>query len=476
MKFPNFNPSTYKRIVRPVKVVFWFLVGVFLGLFLVLSFSLILFQRVYHDRIYPGIIVGGIDFSGKSKEDVDKYFKNKNDSIQDAKFEFAASEGVATASAKEINLGYDHNLLSVQAYSLGRSGNILSNASIIVQAYTNSIYLPPSYGYSKEKLMPILFPITSRMHVDPVDSLFNFQNGKVTVFKPSRDGQDVDWEKLNKEISGKTDSVIFSQKPTFVKIPIPVKIIKPNITTEKANNMGIKELIGSGTSLFQHSIPGRIYNVNLAAGRLNGVLIPPDTVFSFNKVLGDVSAFTGYKQAYIIQGGKTVLGDGGGVCQVSTTLFRALLNAGLPIVERHAHAYRVGYYEQDSPPGIDATVFSPTVDLKFKNDTGNYILIQTYIDPDVLRLTFELYGTKDGRTVSMIAPIIKSQTPAPPAVNQDDPTLPKGQVKQVDFSAAGANVYFTRQVSKNGKEIISDKFASNYRPWAAVFLHGTKEN
>lgn len=475
MKFPKFNPSIHKRITKPVKVIFWFSVGVFLGLFLVLSFSLIIFQRMYHDRIYPGILVGGVDFSGKRREDINSYFKNKNDKIQDAKFEFTANEGIATVSAKEINLGYDHDLLATQAYSLGRSGNILTNVSIIVQAYINSMNLPPSYGYSEEKLMPILLPITSKMRIDPVDSLFNFQDGRVTVFKASKDGQDVDLEKLNKEISQNTNSVIFSQKPTFVKIAIPVRIIKPNLTTEKANNMGIKELIGSGTSLFQHSIPGRIYNVNLAASRLNGILVPPDTVFSFNKILGDVSAFTGYKQAYIIQGGKTVLGDGGGVCQVSTTLFRAILNAGLPIVERHAHAYRVGYYEEDSPPGIDATVYSPTVDLKFKNDTGNYILIQTYIDPSVLRLTFELYGTKDGRTVSMTTPVILSQTSAPPAVNQDDPTLPKGEVRQVDFSAAGANVYFTRQVSKDGKEIISDKFTSNYRPWAAVFLHGTKE-
>ena len=476
MKFPKFNPSIHKKIGKPVKVIFWFSMGVFLGLFLVLSFSLIIFQRLHHDRIYPGILVGGVDFSGKREEDVNSYFKNKNDNIQDAKFEFSASEGIATVSAKEINLGYDYNLLAIQAYSLGRSDNIITNVSIIVQAYISSINLPPSYGYSEDKLIPILLPITSKMHIDPVDSLFNFQDGRVTVFKPSSDGQDADLEKLNTEISRITDSVIFSQKPAFVKIAIPIKILKPSITTEKANNMGIKELIGSGTSLFQHSIPGRIYNVNLAAGRLNGVLVPPDTVFSFNKVLGDVSAFTGYKQAYIIQNGKTVLGDGGGVCQVSTTLFRALLNAGLPIVERQAHAYRVGYYEEDSPPGIDATVYSPTVDLKFKNDTGNYILIQTYIDPSVLRLTFELYGTKDGRIISITTPVITSRTSAPPDVHQDDPTLPKGQVKQVDFSAAGANVYFTRQVNKDGKEIISDRFASNYRPWAAVFLHGTKEN
>ncbi|MEK9207877.1 MAG: VanW family protein, partial [Patescibacteria group bacterium] len=244
---------------------------------------------------------------------------------------------------------------------------------------------------------------------------------------------------------------------------------------EKVNKMGIKELIGSGTSLFQHSIETRIYNVNLAASRINGVLVSPGDTFSFAKSVGDVSSLTGYKQAYIIENGKTVLGDGGGVCQVSTTLFRAALNSGLPIVERNAHAYRVGYYEQDSPPGIDATVYVPSVDLKFKNDTGNYILIQSIIDPEELRLTFMIYGTKDGRISELSTPVVTNQTPAPPDKFEDDPNLPKGQIKQIDFAASGANVYFTRTVTKDGKVIIADKFSSNYRPWQAVYLRGTKE-
>ncbi|HZQ29900.1 MAG TPA: VanW family protein, partial [Patescibacteria group bacterium] len=172
--------------------------------------------------------------------------------------------------------------------------------------------------------------------------------------------------------------------------------------------------------------------------------------------------------------GKTVLGDGGGVCQVSTTFFRALLNAGLPIVERHPHSYRVGYYEQDSPPGLDATIYYPSVDLKFRNDTGNYILIQTVVDYDNLRLTFNLYGTKDGREVSISNSVITNQTPAPPPLYQDDPTLPKGVIKQVDFEAAGADVYFTREVRKNGRVVLADKFVSNYQPWQAVFLRGTQ--
>lgn len=476
MKIPKIKAPLKKKISKTGKVVFWFFVGIFLGLFLVLSISAMLFRELNKGRVYPGVMVGGINFSGKTEQDVRNYFKNKNEKIKDTSLIFENGENIATVSAQQIDMGYDYNLLATQAYSLGRSRNVLSDVSIIVQGYLSGINLSPSYGYSEQKLISVISPISEKLKIDPVNSLFTFQNGRVTVFKPSQNGQNVDYEKLKNEVSLNTKTIISSQHPQTVKINIPLKIIEPEITTEKANNLGIKELIGTGTSLFQHSIPGRIYNVNLAASRLNGILVPPDTVFSFNNALGDVSAFTGYKQAYVIQNGKTVLGDGGGVCQVSTTLFRAILNAGLPIVERHAHAYRVGYYEEDSPPGIDATVFSPSVDLKFKNDTGNYILIQTYIDPTVLRLTFELYGVKDGRQISLTKPVILSQTPALPDVFQDDPTLPVGQTKQVDFSAAGAKVYFTRQVEKDGKQIISDNFSSNYQPWAAVYMRGTKTN
>jgi vancomycin resistance protein YoaR len=204
-------------------------------------------------------------------------------------------------------------------------------------------------------------------------------------------------------------------------------------------------------------------------------LVAPGETFSFNDVLGDVSAFTGYQKAYTIQNGKTVLGDGGGVCQVSTTLFRALLDAGLLITERHAHAYEVSYYSLDSPPGMDATVFGPTVDLKFKNDTGHYILIQSNANLDNYALTFELYGTKDGRTVSIMKPVISNMVAPPPDLYQDDPTLPMGKIVQTDFAAWGANVYFTRTVTKNGKVIISDKFVSNYQPWQAVYSRGTQQ-
>ncbi|MBI2594089.1 VanW family protein [Candidatus Curtissbacteria bacterium] len=419
--------------------------------------------------------INGIDFGTKNETQVRNYFLQKNTDASNITFIFNFEANTATVSAREIDFGYDENLLTQQALSVGRSNNFLSNISLILLAYTDGVELSPAYRYSGEKLEEKLIPLIERINEKPVEALFTFENGRVTQFRQSKDGREVDVNELNQQIISKARMILYSTSSQIVIIPIPVKVLKPNLTTDKVNKMGIKELIGSGTSLFQHSIENRIYNVNLAARRLNGILVAPGETFSFAKYLGDVSAFTGYKQAYVIQNGKTILGDGGGVCQVSTTLFRAILNGGLPVVERTPHTYRVGYYEQDSPPGLDATVYVPSVDLKFRNDTPNHILIQTVVDLNELRLTFNLYGTKDGRITQVSTPVVTNQTPAPEPKYEDDPTLPKGQVKQVDFAAAGAKVYFTRTVTKDGKVIISETFNSNYRPWQAVYLRGTKE-
>lgn len=255
------------------------------------------------------------------------------------------------------------------------------------------------------------------------------------------------------------------------EIALPVKVIEPKNTL--ANDLGIRELIGSGVSHFAGSIENRRFNVGLAASRINGVLIPPGEEFSFVRTIGDISGASGYKQAYVIKSGRTVLDDGGGVCQVSTTIYRAALNTGLPITARTAHAYRVGYYEQGFAPGLDATIYSPSVDLKFKNDTGHHILVQARVEGTSLYV--DLYGTSDGRQVEMTRPVIVSQTPPLPEIRQDDPTLPKGTVKQVDWAAPGANVVFTRKVTKDGVEIINETVRSNFRPWQSVFLVGTKE-
>jgi len=333
-------------------------------------------------------------------------------------------------------------------------------------------FLDPRGGFDDEKINTYLEKIAKEIDRSPQNPKFIFDGGKVTEFQPAMDGISLDRENSRLKLT-ELLNLLENSGDKNESFDIPVTRIPSDLTTDKVNNLGIKELIGRGTSTFFHSIPGRVYNVGLAANRINGTLVKPGDTFSFNNALGDVSAFTGYQQAYIISGGKTILGDGGGVCQVSTTLFRAILNAGLPIIERTAHAYRVSYYEQASPPGLDATVYGLSPDLKFTNDTPGHILIQATANPKNYSLVFELYGTSDGRIAAISKPVVSDITPPLPTVYQDDPSLPVGTVKQTDFSAAGAKVVFNYTVSRAGEQIYKKTFISNYRPWAAVYLRGT---
>jgi vancomycin resistance protein YoaR len=327
-------------------------------------------------------------------------------------------------------------------------------------------------GFNETKIDGYSGKIAKQVNRESQNPKFTFDGGKVTEFQPALDGVGLDLQKFREKlIESLTNLESTDQKSST--FDIPVVRTPPDVTTDSVNNMGIKELIGRGTSTYFHSIPGRVYNVSLAAGRINGTLVKPGDTFSFNDTLGDVSSFTGYQQAYIISEGKTILGDGGGVCQVSTTLFRAILDAGLPVLERQAHAYRVGYYEQNSPPGLDATVYGPSPDFKFKNDTPAYILIQATANPKNYSLVFELYGASDGRVATISKPVVSGVTAPPEDLYQDDPSLPTGQVKQIDFKAWGAKVVFNYSVMRGGEQIYKKTFTSNYRPWQAVYLRGT---
>jgi len=332
--------------------------------------------------------------------------------------------------------------------------------------------LDPKNGYLDGKITEFVEKVSLAITRAPQNPKFSFEGGKVTEFKPSLEGIRLDKDQFRQLLINSLNTISNSEEK-LISIDIPVFKTPPEISTDKVNNLGINQLIGRGTSTYYHSIPSRVHNVVLATSKINGTLVAPGETFSFNQHLGDVSQFTGYQQAYIISEGKTILGDGGGVCQVSTTLFRALLNAGLPITERRAHAYRVGYYEQGSPPGLDATVYSPSPDLKFTNDTPAHILIVATANPKNYTLVFELYGTSDGRVSTISKPIVTNVVAPPEDLYQDDPTLPVGTIKQIDYKAWGAKVTFNYTVKRGGETIISKTFTSNYKPWQAVYLRGT---
>jgi len=327
-------------------------------------------------------------------------------------------------------------------------------------------------GFNNKKIESFINDITETIDKDPQSAIFEFKDGKVQEFLPAKSGITIKSQELESTMSESLNDLETSDNKQII-ISIPFEEKEPSITTEQVNNLGIKELLGRGESTFRGSISSRIHNINLASSKFNGTLVPPGEIFSFNSALGDVSEYTGYKQAYIIKDGKTVLGDGGGVCQVSTTFFRAILNAGLPVIERRAHSYRVSYYEQDSAPGIDATVYSPTTDLKFKNDTENHLLIQARISAARSQLIFEIYGTSDSRIAEISEPIVSDVSPPPEDLYVDDPSLPEGTIKQIDWKAWGAKVRFNYRVYKQDKMYYEKTFYSNYRSWQSVYLKGT---
>jgi len=435
----------------------------------VLFFTIIgIYSYVYRDKVYPGVYISGQHVGNWTKEEVETFFKTKNEQLLTTNIEFVWENNKWATSGALFNYQYDNKKIANKAFQFGRERGLFTNLHLKWGAFWNGFSIPSDMIFDEKKLTDYLLNIASTIDLSPIEGLFEFQGGKVTAFKISSPGRALDIP-LSINLTKKK---IFSEQQ-FVSIQLPVKIIKPKVSTEEANNLGIVELLGRGESYFKDSIPSRVHNITLGTSKFHGVLISPGEIFSFNKNVGTISAYTGYQQGYVIEKGKTVLGDGGGVCQVSTTLFRAALYAGLPMVERVAHSYRVSYYEP--PLGFDATIYDPEPDFKFKNDTGKYILIQTFIDDYQKKLTFELYGTGDGREIIVSDPVIVSQTKVPPPKYQDDSTLPKGVEKQIDTAHPGANVYFTRKVTRNKETLIDETIRSIYIPWAAVILRGTKE-
>ncbi len=244
-------------------------------------------------------------------------------------------------------------------------------------------------------------------------------------------------------------------------------------------DLGITQLVAQGTTYFYGSSEARIQNIVAASARYDGVLVAPNEIFSMGSYLGDVSLENGFAEALIIYGGRTIKGVGGGVCQVSTTLFRTVFAAGYPIVERYSHAYRVTYYEKiasgaNDPnlAGLDATVYFPLVDFKFQNDTPYWILMKTEVNVSARTLTWKLYSTSDGRSATWETTGPTNIVPALDPIFEENPDLKPNEINQIDYAAQGADVTVTRTVWRNGQVYFTDEIKTHYQPWSAICDYG----
>ena len=301
------------------------------------------------------------------------------------------------------------------------------------------------------------------------DARFHWEDGRLTPIITSQEGRKLDIDTLVERLEGAAASAITRT------IELPVIVSKPRVAMEDIQKMGIRERIEERGTVYSYSgdtFPERAANVKLAAQRLHGVVIPPGEVFSFNETIGEVSEEAGYKIGFAIIEGKTVPDVGGGVCQVSTTVFQTVFWAGYPIVERLPHAYRMRRYEP--PPGLDATVYPPIVDLKFKNNTATFLLIQARTDDT--KLYVSLYGTKPLWKVGIEEPVLTNIKPADPTViTEYSPALTKGRQIWVERAEDGVDITVTRVITQEGKESSRDRFFSSYAPQRNVLVIGTGE-
>jgi vancomycin resistance protein YoaR len=308
--------------------------------------------------------------------------------------------------------------------------------------------------------------------------IFNDESGQIESIAASNVGRSMDVEA---SIIAINDALLRGEH----NVALIVGEQQPAVAdTATGADLGIKQLITSYTTYFYGSSTQRIQNIVAATEQFHGVLVAPGATFSMGNTLGDVSLENGFAEAIIIYGGRTIKGVGGGVCQVSTTLFRTVFFAGFPVVERYSHAYRVSYYEKtasgDVDPnlaGMDATVYFPLVDFKFVNDTPYWLLMETYVDVSARSLTWKLYSTSDGRSVTWDTTGPTNVVPPLPPLFEENPELKADQIKQVDYSAQGADVNVSRTVWRDGQIYFTDQFQTHYQPWAAVceFGPGTED-
>jgi len=289
------------------------------------------------------------------------------------------------------------------------------------------------FSISKENIESFLNNTADNLNKDPVNAKFKMEEDGTISFTPDQEGITID---IPKSISIVSEALTAEEPFQATKeIDLPYDISEPEIKSSDVNDLGINTLIGEGRSNFRGSPKNRTFNIGVAIERFNGVLIKPGEEFSFVNALGPVDGEHGYAPELVIKKDKTEPEFGGGICQVSTTTFRAAINSGLKITARRNHAYPVAYY---NPQGMDATVYIPRPDLKFINNTPSNILIQTKIEGT--QLIFQFFGTSDGRKIEIIGPKVLERNP-------------DGSMKTT----------FTQKVTdKDGNIIINDVFNSNY--------------
>ncbi len=406
----------------------------------------------------PGITVAGIDVGNLTKVAAQVEIDRKIQSIWSHMVKFDVDGQTVAGTLGDLGLTLTADKALAEAYAIGREGNIVEKAQQR-RAARRGIHFELSSAWDGEKLSEALTQIFAPFKVAPHDAAFTITPANTMEITKESVGKAVDVNVLTAQVQ-KLD--IFQPEN---QLKVSFKEDPPKLTVAILEKEKITGLLTSYTTYFDPSQTERSENVRLAADALNGALVAPGEVFSFNKRVGERTAGKGYQDAYIIVNGQFEEGLGGGICQVSSTLYNMVLQADLPIIERTNHDLAIAYV----PLGQDATVAWPNLDFQFRNDSGGYILVRTKTEKN--RLTIDFYGQpQPGRQVI----INNSATPVPPPEQRvTDNSLPHGQERVKQEGVQGYKVTSTRTVVQSGKVVKTETLgSSNYAPTPKIIEVG----
>ncbi len=337
--------------------------------------------------IFPGVFISGMEVGGLTADESAALLGKNRDKLQTNNIVLQYNGKKWLYSFNKLGITFDIRATVDKALQEGKSGRNLQKALEMFRIRYSKPNFPLEYNLDEAKFKNALKEIAGEINVQPVNAAVVSEHGKIRIVP------EVDGKSLN--IAASMEQVIEAiRKPGNDPVELQVSEVMPQ---SKASDLkGINGLIGTGITTFSSSDKERADNIYLAVKMLNGSIIPPEQVFSFNTVVGPRIKEQGYRSAPVLVNGRLAEGTGGGVCQVATTLYEAVLYSGVAIKERHPHSSPPAYISH----GMDAAVVYGEMDLKFLNNTGNPVYISAVIADG--RVNVKLLGAgKPGESVQV---------------------------------------------------------------------------
>lgn len=413
----------------------------------------------FKNRVPLGVYIREYYLGGKTYNYLENFLEGIKDELGKEKINLYISgeETPLLFTLEEIGIELQKEKIFKEIMALNTPFNYRKK----IMLYMNWWKIPGYFTVDENKFISALQPVKEKRYVPPQDALVRAEEGKL-IFTPHRKGKDLKLE----QIQGKLLEELYCWPSFPLTLHVEMEYLYPEVKISHILERGILDTIATASTYFDSTATNRSHNITLAARKVDNTLLAPEEIFSFNQIVGEASLEDGFKEAPVIVNDRLVLGPGGGICQVSSTIYNAALKAGLSIVERHNHGLPVGYL----PPGYDATVAYNYRDLKFKNNTSSYILIHMQIHNNELVATF--FG--DPSRTKEVKIMTKSiQTIEPPVHYQELKDQPSSYCELIQEGKPGYIVETIRVFYENGEEVYQESLGKNYySPTPEVYAVG----